>query len=74
MEILIMSEHGTNNTNSSNEKVTDHDLLISLSNDMTWIKKMFSNHLAHHWVITICVAGSLLTAVGTLLLYIITSK
>ena len=59
-------------TNSSNEKVSDHDLLVTLSNDMTWLKKIMGNHLAHHWLITIGIAGTLLTAVGTLVLYIIT--
>ena len=67
MEIL---EPGTN---SQNEKVpTDHDLLVSVSKDIEWLKKIMSNHLAHHWILTVCVAGAMLTALGTLIMYIIT--
>jgi len=63
-------------SNSLNEKVnkTDHDLLISLSNDMSWLKKITANHLSHHWVLTIGVVGSMLSALGVLVLYIITNK
>lgn len=65
---MAMLELGTN---SQDEKVTDHDLLVGLCNDVQWLKKIMGNHLAHHWIITISVAGALLTAVGTLLMYII---
>jgi hypothetical protein len=30
------------------ETVSDHDLLVALGTDMAWLKKCFSNHLAHH--------------------------
>jgi hypothetical protein len=59
------------NTNSTNEKVNDHDLLIAITQDMCWLKKMFSNHLAHHWAITLAVAVSALGAITSLVLYIL---
>jgi hypothetical protein len=68
---MVMLERGTN-TNSPDENVTDHDLLVSLSRDVSWLKKIMSNHLAHHWIITISVAASMLTAIGVLVMYIIT--
>ena len=32
---------------------TDHDILLALEADMRWLKKIMSNHLRHHWMITI---------------------
>lgn len=62
------------NSNSTNEKVNDHDLLIAMQQDICWLKKMMSNHLAHHWCTTVAVAGALLTAIGTLVMYIVTVR
>lgn len=62
------------NSNSTNEKVNDHDLLIAMQQDICWLKKMMGNHLAHHWRITIAVAGALLTAVCALVMYIVTVR
>ena len=59
-------------TNSTNEKVNDHDVLVALQQDMCWLKKIMGNHLAHHWMITISVALSMLSAIGCLLMYILT--
>jgi len=58
-------------TNSTNEKVNDHDLLVALQQDMCWLKKIMSNHLAHHWMVTVSVTLSMLSAIGCLLMYII---
>jgi hypothetical protein len=30
------------------EDSKDHDILVALGVDMIWVKKQFSNHLAHH--------------------------
>lgn len=30
------------------ENSNDHDILVALGVDMLWVKKQFSNHLAHH--------------------------
>jgi hypothetical protein len=30
------------------EDSQDHDILVALGVDMIWMKKQFSNHLAHH--------------------------
>ena len=49
----------------------ERDLLIAMQQDICWLKKIMSNHLAHHWCITVSVAGALLAAVGTLVMYII---
>ena len=55
-----------------NETVEENrERLIALQQDICWMKKIMSNHLAHHWCITVGVAGALLTAVGTLVMYII---
>jgi len=64
---------GIKMSNSEDEEVkTDHDLLISLSKDMSWLKQIMSNHLKHHWAITIIALGAACTGFGSLILYIIT--
>jgi len=35
------------------------------------LEKHFSNHLAHHWAVTISLIGALLTTTGSLLTLII---
>lgn len=50
----------------------DHDILVELKNDMCWIKKALSNHLKHHWLITLgaCTAG--MAAMGSLIFFLLT--
>lgn len=40
---------------------TDHDILLKLEADMCWLKKVMGNHLRHHWMITLAVAGAFVT-------------
>lgn len=43
----------------------DHDLLIELNVKMDWMEKQFSNHLHHHWMITLAALSAALTgAIG----------
>lgn len=46
----------------------DHDLLIKLGEDICWIKKILSNHLKHHWAITL---GACTAAIGGVVTVII---
>lgn len=50
---------------------TDHDILIELQRDVCWIKKNLSNHLKHHWMLTIALCtvtvGGIVTWVITLI-------
>lgn len=69
--IMATSENGT-------KKVTVEDMVtdvrmsqIKMQSDICWLKKIMSNHLAHHWYVTVSVAISLLTAIGVLVMYII---
>ena len=42
------------------EKKEDHDLLIGMLKDISWIKKAMSNHLKHHFIITMSLLSALL--------------
>lgn len=59
-----MSEHGTKKMKDwiSDDKATDHDILLQLYNDVNWIKKLMSNHLRHHWAITLAAIGAAISA------------
>lgn len=44
--------------------MTDHDLLVRIDERQTTMAKQFSNHIKHHWAVTIPV---LLIALGLLI-------
>jgi len=55
-------------------KKSDHDLLIEVIVKLDEVSKQFTNHLQHHWMVTITALGAALTgafslAVGIILLY-----
>jgi len=35
------------------EEESDHDLLIALCRDVTWLTDAMKNHLKHHWMLEI---------------------
>jgi hypothetical protein len=43
--------------------MTDHDLLVRMDEKLTGLQKQFSNHIRHHWAVTIPV---ILIALGLL--------
>lgn len=45
------------------EKMSDHDLLVRLDERVEKLDHCLSNHLKHHWAITIAIVAAL---VGTL--------
>ena len=49
----------------------DHDLLIKIDTCLKVLQKQFSNHLAHHWAITISLLGIAATTTVTLLIFIL---
>jgi len=49
-----------------------HQQLACVQQDICWLKKIMGNHLTHHWIITVSVAASMLSAIGVLVMYIIT--
>ena len=44
--------------------MNDHDLLVRMDEKLTGLQKQFSNHIIHHWAVTIPV---LLIALGLLI-------
>ena len=53
---------------------TDHDLLIRIETDTKWLKCQFANHLKHHFLISLCSIGAMLTAITALVMFILRSK
>lgn len=41
--------------------LSDHDLLIALNVKQDGLEKQFSNHLHHHWAITMTALGAAIT-------------
>ncbi len=46
----------------------DHDILLKLERDVSWVKEMLGNHLKHHWAITL---GACTTTFGVIVTIII---
>jgi hypothetical protein len=45
--------------------MSDHDLLVALNVKQDSLEKQFTNHLQHHWAVTMAACGAALTgAVG----------
>lgn len=55
----------------SHDNKTDHDMLLGLCTDMCWLKKVVGNHLRHHFMITMAVAGAALSATTALIILLI---
>ena len=60
------------------EGKSDHDLLVCVYRDLCWVKKILSNHLKHHetadkrsWTIAIAIGVAALSAIGSLVLFIL---
>ena len=54
---------------SNNEKyqgMTDHDLLVTLNVKHDVLDKCFTNHLQHHWYITMAAISAGLTGLASL--------
>ena len=51
--------------------VTDHDLLIRIDERVDKIGHDLSNHLKHHWVLTISLTGALLSTLAALLVSLV---
>ena len=47
------------------EKKEDHDLLISVVKDVSWIKNIMGNHLKHHWGLEVALVIALLMALAS---------
>ncbi|HUU82863.1 MAG TPA: hypothetical protein VM243_05095 [Phycisphaerae bacterium] len=47
--------------------LSDHDLLIRIDERVEKLDRCMSNHLKHHWAITLAAIMALLAAAGTLL-------
>ena len=48
-------------------RLNDHDLLVRIDERVTKIDRCLSNHLAHHWALTLAIATALVGAVVTML-------
>ena len=45
---------------------TDHDLLIRIDERVRKLDRCMTNHLAHHWAVTLALVGAVLTALASL--------
>ena len=48
------------------EQITDHDLLIRIDERQQKLDRCMTNHLKHHWVVTVAALTALLAALGTM--------
>ncbi len=52
--------------------MNDHDLLVCIDVKLKELKLQFSNHLKHHFIISMAACGIALSTITTLAIYIIT--
>ena len=45
---------------------SDHDLLTRIDERVQKLDRSMTNHLAHHWAVTVALGGALLTALASL--------
>jgi uncharacterized membrane protein len=45
---------------------TDHDLLIRIDERVAKLDRCMTNHLAHHWAVSMAVLGAVLMALASL--------
>lgn len=50
---------------SEGEQISDHDLLIRIDERVNKLRTCMTNHLRHHWAITILMLTALFAAIGT---------
>jgi len=46
---------------------SDHDLLIRIDERVRKLDRCMTNHLAHHWAVSMAVLGAVLTALASLI-------
>lgn len=49
----------------------DHDILVGLEKDMSWLKKIMGNHLKHHWAVTITMCSAVLGLITALIILLV---
>jgi len=49
-------------------ELTDHDLLIRIDERVTKLDRCMTNHLRHHWAVTLLALGAVVSAVLSLLI------
>jgi len=54
--------------------MTNREYLICIDVKLEELKEQFTNHLRHHFIVTLGACGSALSAIGTLAFYILTQK
>ena len=47
-------------------ELNDHDLLIRIDERVAKLDRCMSNHLAHHWTVSVAVLAAVLTALASL--------
>ena len=52
--------------------ITDHDLLIRIDERVSKLDRCMTNHLRHHWMVTLAALAAAFTAVTTLLVSLAT--
>ena len=52
--------------------MNDHDLLIEIHAEQKSLKEQFSNHLKHHFMVTLISLGATLSLIATLIVFIVT--
>ena len=45
---------------------TDHDLLVRIDERVAKLDRCMTNHLAHHWAVTVTLVGAVLAALASL--------
>ena len=45
---------------------TDHDLLVRIDERVAKLDRCMTNHLAHHWAVTLALVGAVLAALASL--------
>ena len=53
------------------EEKSDHDLLLGLVKDSCWTIKILSNHLKHHWLITLAACAAAMSAFATIIILLV---
>jgi hypothetical protein len=48
-------------------ELSDHDLLIRIDERVHKLDRCMTNHLAHHWTVSVAVLGAVLTALASLI-------
>ncbi|HUS46152.1 MAG TPA: hypothetical protein VM219_09015 [Phycisphaerae bacterium] len=49
----------------------DHDLLIRIDERVAKLDRCMSNHLSHHWAVTLAALGAMLTAMISIVIAIV---